>query len=546
MRKSALCLLTVVWLFIACKKGDRTPDPQPEPQPQSPSVKADSTSLSLESAVNSVDSFTIKANTGWTLAITPSSATWLKTNLSSGSGNATIVVTITAENNTASERRATIVVTPNGNSPLQPISITVHQRTASPWLVWAKQYGGSKPDLTLCILPTADGGFLSVGYTQSNDGDMNGNHGDEDGYAMKVDSNGNKLWTKLYGGAGSDRFINAVPTADGGYILAGETTSRDGDLTGIPGGNMGSGHVKGLVMKIDGEGNKVWTKLFGGSRNDWFESVVATGNGDFLLVGRTNSEDGDISGHQGGEDGWLVMIDGTGNKRWSKVYGGRALDRLYSGVKATDGGYLLAGTTNSDNGDFTGNHGWDDAWVLKVDEAGNKLWSKPFGGSSLEFTGSPSSILATANGGCLIAGEARSNDGDVSGLNGISDVWLLGLDGSGNKVLSTLYGGGSIDASYSLIRAADGGLLLAVHTQSTDGLGMGNHGEADVALLKLDAGGNALWSKVFGGPGYDHPLQVIATTEGCFVVTGVTVSNAGDFTGNHGLGDVFIMKVKAP
>lgn len=531
-------------LFIGCKKDDPTPDPPPQPQPLS--LKTDSTSLWLESAKNSVDSFAIQSNTDWTITITPASTAWLKTNPSSGSGNAKIFVTSTAENNTSSVRSATIVVSPPANSSLQPISITVRQRTPPLSLVWAKQYGGSKAETALCILPTADGGFLSVGSSQSNDGDVSGAHGGEDGYVVKVDGSGNKLWVKLYGGSGFDQFESAVPTADGGYILAGVTTSRDGDLTGIPGGNIGTGYAEGLVMKIDGSGNKVWTKLFGGARNDVFEAAVATGGGDVLLLGRTNSEDGDISGYQGGDDGWLVMMDGAGNKRWSKVYGGSGHDRLYSGVKATDGGYLLAGTTASNNGDLNGNHGGEDVWVLKVDATGGKLWSKPFGGSSLESTVSQSAIMATANGGCMITGEARSNDGDVSGLNGISDVWLLSLDSSGNKLLSTLYGGSAIDAAYSLIRTPDGGLLLAANTQSTDGLGVGNHGEADVALLKLDANGNKLWSKVFGGPGYDHPLQVIPTPDGGFAATGTTGSNGGDLTGNHGAGDIFIMKVKTP
>jgi hypothetical protein len=546
MRKSVLFLCAFVWLFIGCQKDDNTPQPQPQPQPQPLSLKTDSTSLWLESANNSVDSFGIQANTDWTITVTPTSATWLKTNPNSGSGNAKIFVTTTAENNTASERSATIVVSPPANSSLQPISITVRQRTPPLVLVWAKQYGGSKAETSICILPTADGGFLSVGYGLSNDGDVSGGHGGEDGYVMKVDGSGNKLWTKLYGGSGEDLFNNAVPTPDGGYILAGVTTSRDGDLTGIPGKNIGSGYAKGWVMKIDGDGNKVWTKLFGGARDDWFESVVATGSGDFLLIGHTNSQDGDISGFQGGEDGWMLMIDGTGNKRWSKVFGGSALDQLFSGVNASDGGYLLAGITTSNNGDLSGNHGGNDVWVLKVDATGNKLWSKPFGGSSFESTVSQSAILATANGGCMIVGEARSNDGDVSGLNGVGDVWLLSLDGSGNKLLSTLYGGSGIDAGNSLMRTLDGGLLLAVNTQSTDGIGMGNHGEADVAFLKLDANGNKRWSKVFGGPGYDHPLQVIPTTDGGFAVTGITASNGGDLMCNHGAGDIFIMKVKTP
>ena len=173
-----------------------------------------------------------------------------------------------------------------------------------------------------------------------------------------------------------------------------------------------------------------------------------------------------------------------GNKVWQRCLGGSDFDIAYSIQQTTDGGYIFAGGTNSNNGDVSGYHGGDgDIWVVKLDSAGNKLWQRCLGGSGIELW--LSSVEQTSDGGYVVIGTTGSNDGNVSGNKGLWDVWVVKLNSTGSLVWQKCLGGTSVDYGFSIQQTFDGGYVLAGLTASNDGDVSGNHGGIDIWVAKL-------------------------------------------------------------
>jgi hypothetical protein len=317
-------------------------------------------------------------------------------------------------------------------------------------------------------------------------------------------------WSKTFGGKEEDRLQSVARTIDGGYVVVGFAKSNDGDVTG------NHGDFDALIIKIDAAGNKQWSKLFGGTNADYATSIIETADTGYIVAGYSYSNDGDISGNHGGSDGWVMKLDPNGNKQWSKVFGGTLYDDATSIVAASDGGYVMTGTTSSNNGDVTGNHGGGgDGWILKLDSNGNKQWSKVLGGTNSDRA---TCIKTTADGGYVTAGHTRSNDGDVINNNGLFDAWLMKLDANGNKQWSRVFGGTSDEDDFSIISTADNGYLMVGRTNSNDGEVAGNHGNYDALVIKSDVNGNKQWIKTFGGSGYDGASAVISTVDGNYLI----------------------------
>jgi hypothetical protein len=278
--------------------------------------------------------------------------------------------------------------------------------------------GGSSDEWASSIQQTFDGGYIVAGYTYSNDGDVSGNHGNRDGWVVKLDASGSLLWQKCLGGNSSDWARSIQQTSDGGYIVAGETHSNDGDVSGH------HGNGDGWVVKLDASGNLLWQKCLGGSSYDSVSSIQQTSDGGYIVAGSTYSNDGDVSGNHGNDDSWVVKLDASGNLLWQKCLGGSNWDYAESIQQTSDGGYIVAGITFSNDGDVSGYHGEGDGWIVKLDASGNLLWQKCLGGSYREWA---YSIQQTSDGGYIVAGYTNSNDGDVSGNHGGEDGWVVKL-----------------------------------------------------------------------------------------------------------------------
>ena len=302
-----------------------------------------------------------------------------------------------------------------------------------PEIQWQKCFGGTQDDFAECIIQTSDGGFVTAGTTNSNDGNVSGNHGGYDAWVVKLNAAGAIQWQKCFGGSGDDEFNSIVQTSDGGFAATGWTYSNDGEVSG----NHGSPDV--WVVKLDDTGAIQWQKCLGGELSDVATSIIQTADGGFAVAGNTASTDGDVSGNHGGQaDAWVVKLNDTGAILWQRCCGGSGEESFSSIIETTDGGFVAAGYTGSNDGDVSGNHGSNDVWVVKLNASGAILWQKCLGGSGQDIA---FSIIQDFDDGLSVAAITNSNDGEVSGNHGENDAWVVKLNSAGSIEWQKCLGG---------------------------------------------------------------------------------------------------------
>lgn len=228
--------------------------------------------------------------------------------------------------------------------------------TMSP--ITSKCYGGTGDDLGNCIATTTDGGYIIAGSTTSTDGDVTDNNGGSDFWIIKIDFNGVILWQRCYGGSGNEEANSMTETSDGGYLIVGSTASNDSDVTG------NHGNTDYWVIKIEADGNLQWQKCLGGSGTDVAYSVIERKNGDFIVAGKSNSWNGNTTLNHGGYDYWIVSVDNMGSLMWQKSLGGTADDEARGVVETTTDDLIIGGTTWSTDGDINSNHTGSSAWLV--------------------------------------------------------------------------------------------------------------------------------------------------------------------------------------
>ncbi|MCX6291962.1 MAG: T9SS type A sorting domain-containing protein [Bacteroidetes bacterium] len=404
---------------------------------------------------------------------------------------------------------------------------------APPVVDWQKCLGGSGTDIANKVIHSNDGGYILAGSTTSSNGDITANHGSRDIWIVKMNNQGVVQWQKTLGGSASDFAASVFQLPGNDIIVGGYTSSNNGNVTG----NHGS--MDEWLVRLDESGNILWQKTFGGSSVDICNAVIPVSDGGFLLAGSTSSNNGNVSGNHGNKDFWIVKTDSLGNLQWQQAYGGSAADECFSIREIPGGSFIASGYTGSNDGQVTGNHGGLDYWMIRINSSGNLLWQKCFGGSSNEVA---TSSLFTADGNILIGGYSNSNDGDVYDHHGSSDFWLVEVDSSGGSLIAARsYGGSYSDIAYDLIPTADGGYLLSGGSTSNDYDVNGNSGGEDFWLTKTDAYGNIAWARTYGGPGNDRPASVVQNDDGGFSVAGYTYSNNSLVSGNHGGADIWFL-----
>jgi len=420
-----------------------------------------------------------------------------------------------------------------------------HNSMAQAAINWQKCFGGSADDRALSIQQTTDGGYVIVGSTYlSTDGDVSGNHGSNDVWVVKITSLGTLQWQKCYGGTGPDYGESIIQTTDGGFILSGSTQSNDGDVSGNHGGTAPFGGQDIWVVKLSSSGILQWQKCLGGNLNESGKLIQQTVDGGYILTGSTSSNNGDVTGNNGLEDGWVVKLSSSGILQWQKCLGGPLKNDSLSSIQQTpEGGYVLAGSTSSNSGDLSGNHGGYDAWVIKLSSLGILEWQKCYGGL---MDDSASSILKTSDGGYIITGSTSSNNGDVTGnhAGGLSDVWAVKLTNLGILEWQKCLGSRTNDYGLSIQTTTDGGYIIAgIAGNSDSGDVSGNHGTNDAWVVKLSNLGNLQWQKCLGGTANDYGYSIQTTSDGGCIIAGYTQSNDGDVSGNHGGNDVWVIKM---
>lgn len=349
-------------------------------------------------------------------------------------------------------------------------------------------------------------------------------------------------WARKYGGSNVDIPLSIKITNDGGTVAAGYTDSRDGDINPQPNRE----YWDLWVVKLSRCGDIEWERSFGGSNYESARDVVQTADGGYIIEGETNSTDGGVvSGYGGTKDIWILRLNAAGNLLWQRRYGGSGLDIANHVHLLADGSFYVLASSSSNDGNITGNHGtagYTDGVIMKLDAAGNLLWSRCYGGSKNEEFFD----MEIINGRIYIAGFANSTDGDIPPQQKNYDVWLLALDANGNKIYSKVYGGSQNDVAYSITRGNDGSLTLAGYTTSNDGDVSGARGSQDYWVININpANGNTNWQRVLGGTEADYANSILTDTDGGYIIGGIAYSNNGDVSNPLGEGDYWVVKLSS-
>jgi hypothetical protein len=338
-----------------------------------------------------------------------------------------------------------------------------------------------------------------------------------------------KVWDKCFGGSSADGASAVVPAVGGGCLVLGYTASPvSGDKTEDSRGNRDY-----WVVKVDGSGNKVWDKSFGGTMRDQPSAITPAVGGGYIIVGSSASGvSGDkTEASRGQDDVWIVKIDENGTTLWDKTFGGQFPDYASAITPVQGGGYIVAGySTSGISGDKSETtQGGYDYWVVKIDENGNKIWDKTFGGSAADVA---TGVTSVPSGGCIVVGysESGASGNKTSDSRGNRDYWLVKIDGNGTKVWDKTFGGSNFDEAYSITAATGGAYLVAGYSASgvSEDITWESKGDTDFWVLKIDENGNKIWDKRYGGQGQDNPRSILANHDGSsYLVAGYSRSSLG-------------------
>jgi len=357
--------------------------------------------------------------------------------------------------------------------------------------LWAKTYGGSSADGAKAVCTSNDDGYIVIGYTFSSGSDGS------DMYVVSINEQGDSVWTKTYGGSGYEYGYGICP-ADDGYVLIGYSTS------------FSTGSSKDVyAIRIDNDGNEIWSETFGGDGLDIGMSVCPA-DGGYLLCGYTESFGA------GENDIYVIKIDENGNMVWEKQYGGSGAELGYQ-IKATSkGNYIIVGASGSDRANY-------DCVLIKIDENGNILWENYYGAPGGEGGYDRGhSVIETSDGGFLVIGE--TNYGDA--LN----MLVVKTDADGEEEWVQIFGDSLHDHGSDIIETSDGNYVICGRFDTT------LNGKNDIGLIKFDYNGQEIWRKIFSMHGSEWATSLIETNDNGLLLTGHTDSiGMGSY-------DLFIMK----
>jgi len=401
--------------------------------------------------------------------------------------------------------------------------------------------GGSMNDAFQATVATLDGGFIAIGHTQSSDFDVaTKTNNSFDYWVIKFDENNNIEWSKTFGGSDDDRARSVVQLNDESYIITGFSRSADGDV------NANAGNYDFWTIKLDKEGNLLWQRTDGFSGSDQAYALYKTSDGNVLIAGSLDvtasggQGNAKTSSKHAGGDYWLIKIDTNGNFIWSRYFGGLFTDTVLGIEETTSGNYILAGLSDSNDTDISNNIGDYDFWVVNVSTSGDLVWEKSFGGTEIDEA---FALTKTTDGGFLVCGNSRSNDVNVSENLGSSDVWVIKIDASGTLIWEENFGGSSFENSTSITSLNNGNYLLTGSSRSLDGDITENKGNKDILVLKIDENGSLISQKTVGGSNLDEANSVTQLNNGSIVLVGTSQSNDFDINENKGFEDAFIIKI---
>lgn len=342
---------------------------------------------------------------------------------------------------------------------------------------WARMLGDGT---ARCVQPTSDGGYLLTGWTKGQIGSGS------DIFLFKVDELGNKTRGTVLKGNGYSCGFGVIETSDGGAVVVGDTKSKTGVDHDV------------IVAKVDASGSKVWERNFGGPYCDYGAAVVETADGGFLVAGGTESYGAGIY------DAYLIRLNSEGQETWEKTYGGKGSDCAYALIKKPEGGFTVAGNTDS-----TGS-GKTRVYLFQTDAEGGLLWERQIGRSDDTYGWS---LQPAADGGYLVAGETAVIGATGGGLKS----YLVKTDSLGNPTWEKIYGADSYSSAYALVQAGEDNYILVGKKESADGV-------HDLYILKTAPLGETLDERILTDLCGSCAYSAQQTVDGAYVLAGEQIS----------------------
>lgn len=418
---------------------------------------------------------------------------------------------------------------------------------SQPNIQWQKNYGGSSSENVYAVKQTTDGGYIMVGGSSSINGDIDDHHGTtsglEDYWVVKTNSTGTIEWKKSYGGSLSDRATDITLTSDGGYAIVGYSNSIDGDIISniTNPGNRGGSDI--WVIKITSTGTLQGVRRnFGGSSEDRAYSIKQTNDGGFVIAGSTNSNDGNLTGmwsqaHTRGA--WVIKLAYAGTTGIGDI----VWQKIYGGINYQDE-FTSVSILNDNSIILGGNAGYSvfsqpyqsDFFIVKLSSTGTEIWQKNYGSNSNDDM---NDIKPTSDGGFIAVGSVGANDGNVTGNHGGNDYWIVKLNSTGTLLWQKCFGGTLDDGANSVIEYPNGIYTIFGSSSSSNGDITANLGLSDFWLININSTGSLIWQKSFGGVLTDAGACVIINSSNELVVLGTSSSN---IVGNYGQTDYYLAK----
>ncbi|MBT8244324.1 MAG: hypothetical protein HKP48_05325 [Winogradskyella sp.] len=354
-------------------------------------------------------------------------------------------------------------------------------------------------------------------------------------------TSGDIAFISTFGGNQNDSAQSVVTTNDGGYAILGFTQSADGDIT-----DKEDNSFDYWLLKFSSQNTLEWQKTYGGTNDDRGREIIQTQDGGYAIIGTSESNDGDVSNNNGSQDYWIAKLDAQGNISWQKSLGFSGNDTGISILQTSDLGYLLTGVLDVTASGGEGNtnrsttrHAGGDYWAIKLDASGNLQWSRYFGGN---FTDTPEGAVENDDGSFIVAGGSDSEDTDISNNKGDYDFWIIKIEANGDLIWEKSFGGEQIDEARGIVKTNDGNIVIAGDTRSNDQDVSTNNGAADLWLIKISPDGNLIWEKTIGGSSFDVARSIKIAQDNGFLLSGSSRSSDGDVSENKGQNDAWVVK----
>ena len=396
-------------------------------------------------------------------------------------------------------------------------------------------YGGVLADEGRAIDVSPDSFLVVGGRSFSDDGYLHTNQGGSDYWLMQMTTDGDTLWSRSYGGSNNDDVAAVTHSSTGRIAVFGTTRSEGGDV-GINPGTVGA-----WLLTLDAAGNPLSTRVYAGALGEQGTDITPLSDGGYTLLVQSSSPMLEGATNNGNFDFWVARVNTNGATTWAKFYGGEEAE-IPARIQRVPGGYIVVGATSSTDGDITFNHGGFDYWVIRLDVEGELMWQRTFGGSGDDFA---EDFVVLEDGSMIINGTSNSSDGDKTVSYGMNDVWVVKVDNGGNLVWEKTFGGTDEDSGTKMHLLGSDEIVMLAQTESSDVHLTGNKGGEDAWVVYLNGNGVIQQQMNYGGDEDDFGRAVTSAPGGEVIICGSSLSTNANLPFNgFGGEDLWLLESK--